>query len=177
MYKEITAQTLMQMNIIVSTPCQAWLKDLPSAVTTGNKVVKLTLAQAELGCDLIEVGVTLTDDAEMRVLNRDYGGQDKVTNVLSFSGQDFKCSERHGPLLLGDIVLAHGIILEEARQQGKLLYEHYCHLLVHGTLHLLGHDHIDAEEAAKMESTEISILAAIGIADPYEFSSNIETLD
>lgn len=167
----------MQTNIIVSTPCQAWLKDLPSAVATGDKIVRLTLAQADLECDQIEVGVTLTDDVEMRILNRDYGGQDKVTNVLSFTGHDLKCSERHGPLLLGDIVLAHGIVLEEARQQGKLLYEHYCHLLVHGTLHLLGHDHMNSREAAKMESTEISILAAFGIADPYENSSNNEFPD
>ena len=73
-----------------------------------------------------------------------------------------------GPVLLGDIVLAHGILLEEAKQLGKDLHEHYCHLLVHGTLHLLGHDHADMYQASKMEATEIAILARIGIGDPYE---------
>ena len=114
-------------------------------------------------------GVTLTDNVEMRTLNRDYRRQDKATNVLSFSGHDLKGPSLPGPLLLGDVVLAHGIALAEAKQQGKELHEHYCHLLVHGTLHLLGHDHVDSEQAAAMEATEISILGQIGIADPYGY--------
>ena len=157
----------MQMNIIVSTPCRAWLTDLPDVVTTGERVVHLTLAHADLKCDQIEVGVTLTDNVEMRILNRDYRRQDEATNVLSFAGHDLKSPSIPEPLLLGDIVLAHGIVLAEAKQQGKKLHEHYCHLLVHGTLHLLGHDHVNSEQAAEMEATEIAILGKIGIADPY----------
>ncbi|SVD89285.1 uncharacterized protein METZ01_LOCUS442139, partial [marine metagenome] len=102
--------------------------------------VKLTLAQADLECDIVEVGVTLTDNTEMRTLNRNHRLQDKPTNVLSFAGQDPDAPYHAGPLLLGDIVLAHGVLLEEAQRQGKCLHDHYCHLLVHGTLHLLGHD-------------------------------------
>ena len=156
------------MKIIVSIPCRAWLTDLPDVVTTSNRVVRLTLDHADLEYDQIEVGVTLTDNAEIRNLNRDYRQQDEATNVLSFIGHDLKSPRFPGPLLLGDIVLAHGILLEEAKQLGKDLHEHYCHLLVHGTLHLLGHDHADMYQASKMEATEIAILARIGIGDPYE---------
>ena len=158
----------MQMKIIISTPCRAWLTDLPDVVTTGERVVRLTLNHADLECDQIEVGVTLTDNVEMRTLNRNYRQQDEATNVLSFAGHNFKGPRLPGPLLLGDIVLAHGVVHEEAERQGKRFHEHYCHLLVHGTLHLLGHDHEDREQAAEMEAAEISILARIGIADPYE---------
>ncbi len=163
----------MQMDIIVSTPCRAWLTDLPDAVATGKRIVKLTLAQADLECDIVEVGVTLTDNIEMRTLNRNHRLQDKPTNVLSFAGQDPDAPHHVGPLLLGDIVLAHGVLLEEAQQQSKCMHDHYCHLLVHGTLHLLGHDHIEEDEAAEMEAKEVSILAGIGIADPYENSANL----
>ena len=158
----------MQMKIIVSIPCRAWLTDLPDVVTTGERVVRLTLAHADLECDQIEVGVILTDNVEMRTLNRDYRQQDETTNVLSFTNQHLKDVRLPGPLLLGDIVLAHGVVVEEAKQQGKGLHEHYCHLLVHGTLHLLGYDHIDREQATGMESIEIAILARLGIGDPYE---------
>ena len=160
----------MQMNIIVSTPCRAWLTDLPDVATTSKRVVRLTLAHAAgLECDQIEVGVTLTDNAEIRNLNRDYRQQDEATNVVSFIGHDLKSPRFPGPLLLGDIVLAHGVVFEEANQLGRGLHEHYCHLLVHGTLHLLGHDHADRHQASEMEATEIAILARIGIADPYEY--------
>ena len=163
----------MKMDIIVSTPCRAWLTDLPDAVATGKKVVRLTLAQADLECNIVEVGVTLTDNVEMRTLNRNHRQQDKPTNVLSFAVQNPDVPHHAGPLLLGDIVLAHGLVLEEAQQQGKCLHDHYCHLLVHGTLHLLGHDHVEEEEAAEMEAKEVSILDGIGIADPYENSANL----
>ena len=115
----------------------------------------------------------MTDNIEMRSLNRNHRLQDKPTNVLSFAGQDQDAPHHAGPLLLGDIVLAHGVLLEEAQQQGKCLHDHYCHLLVHGTLHLLGHDHVEEEEAAEMEAKEVSILDGIGIADPYENSANL----
>ena len=163
----------MQMDIIVSTPCRAWLTDLPDAVATGKRVVRLTLAQANLECNLVAVGVTLTDNVEMRTLNRYHPRQDKPTNVLSFAVQNSDAPNHAGPLLLGDIVLAHGLVLEEAQQQGKCLHDHYCHLLVHGTLHLLGHDHVKKEEAAEMEAKEVSILDGIGIANPYESSANL----
>ena len=160
----------MQIEIIVSTPCRAWLTDLPDAVDLGQDTVAAVLKEAGLTGREIEVGVRLTDDKQMRQLNNDYRQSDKATNVLSFagdSGDGTAASDPRIPLLLGDIVLAHGVVSTEARDQGKSLHDHFCHLLVHGTLHLLGLDHMDEEEARRMEAREVAILARMGIADPY----------
>ena len=167
----------MQMEIIVSTPCAAWLTDLPDAAVTGERVVAAALAaaldpagpnRAVLNRAVVEVGVMLTDNTGIRRLNREYRHQDRATNVLSFAGDGVTGPAHDGPLLLGDIVLAHGVLCAEAKAQGKSLKAHYCHLLVHGTLHLLGHDHDDEGQATAMEAREIAILAEIGIADPYQ---------
>jgi probable rRNA maturation factor len=167
----------MQIEIIVSTPCPAWLMDLPEAATIGQAAVSAVLAGAGLTRPMIEVGVTLTDDDAVRGLNRDYRQQDKATNVLSFSGDAPSDLAHKGPLLLGDIVLAHGVVSAEALAQGKTLRAHYCHLLVHGSLHLLGMDHIDDEDAKVMEAREVAILAGLGIADPYQYSDPPAALD
>jgi len=161
----------MLMEIMVSTPCRAWLTDLPDATAAAERVVGAALLAAALDCRSVEVGVRLTDDADMRHLNREYRQQDKATNVLSFGGGggDGVGGPAHGgPLLLGDIVLAHGVLVAEAAEQGKTLEAHFYHLLVHGTLHLLGHDHEDDDEARAMEEREIAILAELGVADPYQ---------
>ena len=94
---------------------------------------------------------------------------------MSFVGDDIDGPRHDGPLLLGDIVLAHGVLRAEAQAQGKSLHDHFCHLLVHGTLHLLGHDHMNEGDAAAMEAQEIAILAGIGIADPYLLSAEHST--
>ncbi len=167
----------MQTEIIVSAPCPAWLIDLPEAITIGQEVVSAVLAQAGLRYPVIEVGVTLTDDAAVRRLNRDYRHENKATNVLSFAGDPAFDPAHKGPLLLGDIVLAHGVVGAEAQAQGKTLQAHYCHLLVHGSLHLLGQDHVDDKEAKAMEAQEVAILASLGIADPYLFAGQSADLD
>lgn len=167
----------MQIEIIVSTPCRAWLTDLPDAVAIGQQTVAAVLRQAGLTGTVIEVGVTLTDDVEMRRLNRDYRQSDKATNVLSFLGDSGDGPAHGGPLLLGDIVLAHGVVGAEARTQGKSLHDHYCHLLVHGTLHLLGMDHMDENEAQTMEAREVAILADMSISDPYDLPGQRLSLD
>lgn len=104
-----------------------------------------------------------TDDAQVRDLNRQWRGQDKATNVLSFPSPPMPGSPRH----LGDIALAYGTVAREAEEEGKSLSDHTSHLVVHGLLHLLGHDHEAEEEAEAMEATETRILARLGIADPY----------
>ena len=118
-----------------------------------------------------EVSLRFVDDETIRELNRDYRGKDRATNVLSFPMMD--PDELDGPFipgieqLLGDIVIAYETSQAEARAQNKLLAAHVTHLIVHGTLHLLGYDHEDDDDAEAMESLERSILATLGLPDPY----------
>jgi probable rRNA maturation factor len=110
--------------------------------------------------DHVSVAIALDSDAALRRLNRTYRGFDKPTNVLSFPG------DARG--FLGDIVLARQTVLREARDQGKRPADHLTHLVMHGTLHLLGYDHERGErQARRMEKLETRLLAAMGIADPY----------
>ena len=125
------------------------------------------------GAAMVELGITLADDETVRVLNRDHRGQDKPTNVLSFpllEGCAFEPEAPGAPLLLGDIILAYGTVAREAAEQGKSITGHAAHLVVHGALHLLGHDHLTDEDADAMERLETEILYKLGIADPYSSS-------
>lgn len=106
------------------------------------------------------IALVLTDDARIQAFNRDYRGKDKPTNVLSFPSD--------APGEWGDILLAYETIAREAAQQGKSFPAHLTHLLVHGTLHLLGYDHEKQAEAAEMEALEMAILSQLGLANPYE---------
>ena len=119
----------------------------------------------------VELSVRLTGDEEVRALNAQWRGKDKPTNVLSFplAGPDeFHAANAPGPeLMLGDIVLARGVCVREAEERHIPLERHATHLLVHGTLHLLGYDHQDDQSAAEMERREARALALLGIADPY----------
>lgn len=115
-----------------------------------------------------EISVLLSDDATVRRLNAAWRGIDRATNVLSFPALDHLPPHApSGPLLLGDIVLALETVLAEAEAEGKPLNQHVSHLVVHGCLHLLGHDHHEAACAERMEALERLILAELGIADPY----------
>ena len=120
----------------------------------------------------VELSVRLTGDEEVRTLNGQWRGKDKATNVLSFplaEAGELEQAAAEGPeLLLGDIVLARGICAAEAADKGVALSDHAAHLIVHGTLHLLGYDHLDEDGAADMEAREVRALARLGIADPYE---------
>jgi probable rRNA maturation factor len=112
-----------------------------------------------------ELSLLFTDDAHIRVLNRQYRGKDKPTNVLSFPAPPAK-PKSFGPQL-GDLVFAAETIAAEAKRDAVTLDDHLAHLVVHGFLHLLGYDHEVEREAVAMERLETAILAGLGIADPY----------
>jgi len=120
----------------------------------------------------VELSVRLAGNDEVQALNGQWRGKDKPTNVLSFplvDEQDLQQANVAGPeLLLGDIILAHGVCSSEAAEKGVSVEQHATHLVVHGTLHLLGYDHQGENEAQDMEAREIRALSRLGIANPYE---------
>lgn len=146
------------------------------ALATRAATGALTLtphAELATGAATVEISIRLTTDAEVQTLNAQYRDKDKPTNVLSFPmvqadlldtvGQN----SDDGEVLLGDIVLAYETCAREAAEKGVALADHTTHLIVHGTLHLLGYDHGGEGEAEAMEAIEIAALAALGIVDPY----------
>jgi probable rRNA maturation factor len=121
---------------------------------------------AVLADDPRDVAVLLTSDDEIQGLNKQWRGNDKPTNVLSFPAADMPLPP--GEMApLGDLVLAYETVAAEAKEQGKPFENHVAHLIVHGLLHLLGLDHETDEEADVMEQRERDILARLGIPDPY----------
>jgi probable rRNA maturation factor len=142
--------------IEVEVEDEAWTAALPDAVAAVERA-----ARAALGVIEGDVVVLLTDDAAVHDLNARFRDRDQPTNVLSFPAAESAAPH------LGDLVLAHGVCATEAAAQGKTLADHLTHLTVHGVLHLLGRDHVDEAEAEAMEAEERTLLATLGVADPY----------
>ena len=138
----------------------AWTAALPEAAAVAERA-----ATAALGGVEGDVVVLLTDDATVRDLNARFRDKDRPTNVLSFPAADMTLPGQAPHL--GDLVLAFGVCAAEAAAQGKTLADHLSHLTVHGVLHLLGRDHEAEAEAEEMETEERTILASLGVADPY----------
>lgn len=146
--------------------------------TLATRAVRTAVARSPYGplADTpaaVEVSVRLASDKEVRQLNAQYRQKDRPTNVLSFPMvqrdllETVSQNSDDGELLLGDIVLAHGVCAAEAAERGIAVEDHATHLIVHGTLHLLGYDHEDDDEAEGMEAIEVAALSDLGIADPY----------
>ncbi|MEP5763186.1 MAG: rRNA maturation RNase YbeY [Halieaceae bacterium] len=117
----------------------------------------------------VELSLRLVSETEMTTLNQQYRGKSGPTNVLSFPA-DLPAGVDHP--LLGDIVICPAVVIREAAQQGKTESQHWAHMLVHGSLHLLGYDHIDCNEAEVMEALETDILQSLGCPSPYESAPN-----
>jgi probable rRNA maturation factor len=117
------------------------------------------------------VTVLFADDATLKILNRDWRGKNKPTNVLSFPAAPVLKLPRGEAKPLGDIALAYETIVREAEKCGKTPKAHTAHLIVHGVLHLLGYDHLNDADAKIMEAREIRILKKLGVADPYQVNA------
>jgi probable rRNA maturation factor len=171
----------VSIRIATSVNHAGWDRSLPAAARIGRLAARRAIRAALLSAALkeprlrtagrLELGLVLEGDAAMRRLNRIWRGNDQATNVLSFASLDAGPPPRdlpHAcPWALGDVVLALGTIRAEAKAQGKKLAQHYCHLVVHGVLHLLGFDHQAGREARLMEGLERATLASLGWPDPY----------
>ena len=115
----------------------------------------------------LEMTVRVVDEAEMQTLNREFRGKDRTTNVLSFPAGTDGFTPPGAPMPLGDVVVCAPVVLREAAAQDKPVEAHWAHLLVHGALHLMGYDHVEAADAEEMEALEVRILSQRGVADPY----------
>lgn len=146
---------LADVEIVFAAP--GWRGAVPAVEALARRAVEATLAdQRETG----HLTLLLTDDPEIRRLNGGFRGKEKATNVLSFPAP-------YGSLTLGDLAVSLGVVRREALAEGRPLPAHFAHLIVHGTLHLLGHDHLAAGEAVLMERAEARILHRLGLPNPW----------
>lgn len=131
---------------------------------TEEQIVQWATAAVQPEGDEVEMTVRIVDEAESHELNLTYRGKDRSTNVLSFP---FECPDEVELPLLGDLVICRQVVEREAAEQEKPLMAHWAHMVVHGSLHLLGYDHIEDDEAEEMESLETQIMQGLGFDDPY----------
>ncbi len=138
-----------------------WTRDIRDIQNVVLSVVAITLEKTNpANTENTELSIVLADNGFVQKLNKEWRGKDKPTNVLSFPQDE--------PTMLGDIILAYETVKAEADAQNKRFEDHTTHLIAHGLLHLLGHDHEEDEEAEIMEALEIEILDALNIKNPYE---------
>ncbi len=153
----------MSFSIDISAESEGWSRvpDLESHVRRAAEAAML-----DSDAPPSEISVVLSDDEHIRELNKHHRGLDKPTNVLSFPAARIR-TPAGAPRVLGDVVIAYETVAREASEESKAIEHHLSHLVVHGVLHLLGYDHEDEEEAEMMEARERTILARLGIPDPY----------
>ena len=151
-----------------------WDELARSAATAA--IAESAFPQLADGPRAVEISLRLAGDDEVRLLNAQWRGKDKATNVLSFpmaEGAELSGAVGDGPeLMLGDIIMAHGVCGREAEAKAMPIERHAAHLMIHGTLHLLGYDHGDESQAADMEAREVRALARLGFADPYAIGAS-----
>ena len=135
-----------------------------TGLPTAEEIEQWAAAAVQPQRDEVEMTVRIVDEAESHELNLNYRGKDRPTNVLSFP---FECPDEVELPLLGDLVICRQVVEREAQEQDKPLMAHWAHMVVHGSLHLLGYDHIEDDEAEEMESLETQIMTGLGFADPY----------
>lgn len=151
--------------IDLAVRCAKWRRALPRAGDLAVAAARAALTGAGARLRGAELSLVLTDDVTVAALNERWRHRPGPTNVLAFPGGGRP--DAAAPLLLGDVILAFETVAREAQEQDKTLADHLRHLVVHGVLHLLGHDHDEAKSARRMEALEKRVLATLGIADPY----------
>jgi len=163
----------MNIDVEVVIQDERWLEALSKVENFVQKTVAFAWQKAGIKkVGIPEISVFLSNDKDIKEINREYRGVDKPTNVLSFPAiEEDVLLEPNMPYLAGDIVLAFETCQEEATAEGKTLSDHVAHLLVHGVLHLAGFDHIKDDDADKMEAKEVEILEELGVKNPYENQS------
>jgi probable rRNA maturation factor len=151
------------MNLAVEIADDRWL-----AIADIETMIERVVAACLDAQESREISVLLANDKEMQMLNKQWRGLDKPTNVLSFPAAVPPGLPAGEAAPLGDVILAFETVVQEAEQSGKPLVAHASHLIVHGILHLLGYDHISDADATRMEARERDILHRLGISDPYQ---------
>lgn len=176
--KSNTAMNKLQLNLTVDE--LGWETALPSLQTLSQKIMDTVLPFVAEHEDIdflasqkpINVNLALSNDEEIHRLNAEFRQMDKPTNVLSFANIDDENFEGEIAVSeiieLGDIIISLQTMQKEADEKNISLHDHFCHLLTHGLLHLLGFDHIEDDEAEYMESFEVEILKSMNIANPYQ---------
>jgi len=153
----LSSNVMIDLDLRIADP--AWDDALATLTETCQTALNAGAAQKQATG---EVSLLLTGDDEIQALNRDWRSKDSPTDVLSFPASPLDTP------FLGDIAVSLGVTQKDAAARGIALDQHLSHLLIHGLMHLLGHDHKDDTEAAEMESLEIAALASLGWPDPYK---------
>lgn len=159
-----------EIDITISEP--EWGQSFIDVEEIAREAMDITLRMAVLPRIIedkpLEASIVLANDDLIQVLNREYRKMDKPTNVLSFASLDSKDPvPASGPFPIGDVILSYQTIDREAKEQGKFFKDHFIHMVVHGTLHLVGYDHQTEDEATNMETLEIRILEKMNVQNPY----------
>jgi len=162
----------LKLNIEIASAPWGKVKGLTRRLETAAELTLASLPAPLLPAAVgAEMTLLLTTDRAVQVLNHDYRGKDKPTNVLSFPQFErrdlVKLGKKGDPLYVGDIAVAYAFTAKEAKAEGKFLLDHVTHLMIHGLLHLFGFDHVTPGKAARMEKLEKELMATLGLPDPY----------
>jgi len=157
------------LHIDIDVRAKGWREHLDDIEAISRRTLDVAWMALAFSPRHYEVSLVLGDDALQRSLNNQYRGKDSSTNVLSFPSDEIDADSfpKEAPVPLGDIIVAFETVMNECEKDEVSFSDHFCHLIVHGILHLAGYDHETPDEAEAMESLEIEILSKLGIRNPY----------